>query len=263
MNKLLYIDIVKKNLNNIVIEKKIIKQNINLSTRINILLNKLLKNDKYKIVKKKIHNIINSKNDVLNKILEIHKILITYNIPNIQEENKNHYWISQKLIEIIKKYNYSNDICIADIGGGNGNILNYINNNYDVPSDNLYIIEQKEEWDEKYKYSNKLNYIFWDNNHIDIKDNSLDIIIIMVSLHHMIDITIDNLLINIKRILKHNGLIIIKEHNCCSEQDKLIIDWEHHLYHLLLSNDINEDNTKIYLSRFNIILKYLLDYMFL
>ena len=55
MNKLLYIDIVKKNLNNIVIEKKIIKQNINLSTRINILLNKLLKNDKYKIVKKKIY----------------------------------------------------------------------------------------------------------------------------------------------------------------------------------------------------------------
>ena len=72
----------------------------------------------------------------------------------------------------------------------------------------------------------------------------------MVSLHHMIDITINNILINIKRILKKNGLIIIKEHNCCNNEDKLIIDWEHHLYHLLLSNDVDEINTKKYLNKF-------------
>lgn len=252
MDKLLYVDVVKKNLNNIVIEKKIINIKKTLPIRINQLLNKLLKNEYNKHLNK-IKNLILStdnnlaeNNSLIQVILSIDKLIIenkTYT------SNKNHYWISGQLIKVLQNFNYTSDIKIVDIGGGEGNILNYFNKLYDVPLGNLYIVEQVEDWSEKYVYQNNMNYIFWDNLYINIESDSIDIILIMVSLHHMNDTTIDNLMLNIQRILKKGGIIIIKEHNCKNTDDRIVINWEHHLYHLLMSKNINEENIKEYLDR--------------
>lgn len=249
MDKLLYVDVVKKNLDNIILQKKVIIIKKDLSTRINLLLNKLLKNEYNKNlnkIKTKILNTNETIDDIIYSILYIDSLIKStkYHI-----KNKNYIWTSHQLINIIAKFNYKSDVKIVDIGGGEGNILNYIGKLNQITNNNLYVVEQQKEWAEKYKYSNNINYIFWDNNYINIESNSIDIILIMVSLHHMIDKTIDNLMLNIKRILKKNGLIIIKEHNCITSEDKILINWEHHLYHILMSKNLNEDNLKKYLDQ--------------
>ena len=249
MDKTLYVDVVKKNLNKQLIEKKHIIIKNNLSNRINILLEKLLKDEYTKNITK-IKNIIlhttDSVEDIVESILNISNIITNTKY----HTNKNHNWISNKLIEIFIKFNYNSDINIVDIGGGEGNILNFIGKSYNVSNNNLYIVEQQLDWAEKYQFNNNLNYLFWDNLTINIKDNTIDIILIIVSLHHMTDQTINNLMLNIDRILKPNGLIIIKEHNCIHKDDIKIINWEHHLYHILASKNLNEDNIKKYLENF-------------
>jgi len=251
MDKLLYVDVVKKNLNKQLTEKKHSIIKTNLSTRINALLEKLLKDEYAKNISK-IRNIIlhttESIDDIIISILAISSIITNRKYYS----NKNHSWISSKLIDIFIKFNYTSDINVVDIGGGEGNILNYINKSFNVSNDNLFVIEQKVDWSEKYSFKNNINYLFWDNSNINIESNSIDVILIMVSLHHMDDQTIHNLMLNIYRILKSDGLIIIKEHNCVTNDDIKIIDWEHHLYHILMTPalNLNEDNIKKYLNSF-------------
>ena len=248
MDKLSYVDVVKKNLN-IIIQKKVINIKKNLSTRINQLLNKLLKSEYNKNLNKIKNQIINTKDSIDDIIYSILNIDDLIKPTKIYINNRKHLWISNQLINIISKFNYTSDIKIVDIGGGEGNIINYISKSNNIPNTNLYVVEQQNDWAEKYKYSNNINYLFWDNIYINIESNSIDIILIMVSLHHMTDETIDNLMLNINRILKKDGLIIIKEHNCITTDDRIIINWEHHLYHILMSKNLNEENVKQYLNQ--------------
>ena len=250
MDKLLYVDVVKKNLDTIIIQKKVINTKRKLSTRINQLLNKLFKSEYNTNLSKIKYQIINTKETIDDLIYSILYIDNLIKPSNKFISNKNNIWISNQLINILTKFNYTSDINIVDIGGGEGNIIKYISKIYNIPNKNLYIVEQQNDWSEKYNYNNinDINYIFWDNNYINIESNTVDIILIMVSLHHMLDTTIDNLMQNINRILKHNGLVIIKEHNCITTDDKFIINWEHHLYHILMSKDLNEENTKQYIN---------------
>ena len=251
MHKLLYVDVVKKNLNTKFIEKKQIIYKNNLSNRINRLLDKLLKEENSKNINK-IKNIIIQTDNTMDELI-ISMINISKLITNTKYiYNKNHNWISNKLIELFIKFNYTSNISIVDIGGGEGNILNYLNKSFNVSNNNLYIVEQKQDWAEKYTFNNNINYLFWDNINIDIKEDSIDIILIIVSLHHMNDETIENLMLNVNRILKTNGILIIKEHNCMTTEDIKIIDWEHHLYHILMSlkYDLNEESIEKYLRTF-------------
>ena len=251
MHKLLYVEVVKKNLNINQIERKQIIYKNNLTSRINRLLDKLLKDENSNNINK-IKNIIihtdNSIDELIISIVSINKLITNTKYTY----NKNHIWISDKLIELLIRFNYTSNINIVDIGGGEGNILNYISRSFNIPSNNLFVVEQQQEWAEKYLFKKNINYLFWNNIDIDIKSDSIDIILIMVSLHHMTDNTINSLLLNINRILKSNGLIIIKEHNCKTMEDIKVIDWEHHLYHILMSprNDINEDTIRNYLLTF-------------
>lgn len=255
-NKLTYAEIVKlippSTLFN---NSNILNNKIYYSTKIKSLVYKLFKHEKnnknYTYLIKQLNNLILQSKNNITTILNINKLLIENNINKITE-NRFHEWISNNIIDLIKKYKFDNNIKILDIGGGEGNILNHISINYNIPFCNLYCLEQKE-WCEKYQFKNKINYIFWDNINIDINYN-IDIVLIMVALHHMTDETINNLLLNIKRILKKDGLIIIKEHDCNNDNIKNIVDWEHHLYHIIMNNNIDEENINNYLN--NSIINY-------
>ena len=235
--------------------------NINFSSSIKILLNKLLRyakktNINYNNVIKNINNIIvkttNNSESIIKSIINIDQIITFSDITKLHtlSKNTNHDWVSEKLTEIIKKYHYPNSIKIMDIGGGEGNILQQIGLLHNIPNNNLYCVEQQNDWSENYKYDNNLNYIFWDNEIINVEKKSIDIILIMVALHHMDDQTITNLMNNIKSLLKDDGIIIIKEHDNLNDTTKKIIDWEHHIYHILMTTEINEDNLKTYLNTF-------------
>jgi len=190
--------------------------------------------------KSEIKSLINktNNNDVLlqasmNKISNI----ITKYVKRLQlkrDENRQDFIIS-KIVSFIQSVDptiLQNSLKVADIGGGNGNVLSSLNDIVKGDKSHFICVESKD-WIETYLYDNPITYAFWDNNVVDIADESCDIVFCMVSLHHMTDETIANTLQEIHRILKKGGLFMIKEHDCQSVQVNNLILWEHHLYHLL------------------------------
>ncbi len=150
-------------------------------------------------------------------------------------------FIASKLADYMKKelkVNFSDSTTIVDIGGGNGDVLHELNvvlgkERVNIPKENLICVETKTDWGEEYPFSNKdISYVFWNNNSIKVDTGSADVILCMVSLHHMKDKTLVNTLNEIHRILKPNGVLLIKEHDANTES-RPYIEWEHHLYHIV------------------------------
>ena len=264
MEKVSYLEIVKKAMQNNTTQIKTNKIKTNISSNhehhIKFLIKKMFKflrdNSEYGKIYRQIYKIIIKtkieNEQIINSMLKINQILesnhITKNIKNDKQ------WVADNIINILKSYDINNNSQIIDIGGGEGYMLSSIHTSFEIDKNNLYCVEQLDEWAEKYdfnKYDN-FNYIFWDNKYINIPDNSVDVALIMVTLHHMTDDTLKNLMENLKRIMKNNGLIIIKEHDCINDNIVNIINWEHHLYHILMSSNdmISYDQLDKYLKNF-------------
>ena len=152
----------------------------------------------------------------------------------IEKDDERQDYIVSKILKYIGN---KNGRVFIDIGGGNGNILNKISislskDDPNIIKDNYICVETKTDWIESYDFSNKnIIYKFWDNKKINIPDKIADIILCMVSLHHIKDDILINVFDEIHRIIKPGGLIMIKEHDCIDNYD--IIEWEHNLYHIL------------------------------
>jgi SAM-dependent methyltransferase len=205
---------------------------MNLSVRVEKIVNKIIKNNNIKR---------NIQQTIVNDTTHSTKtFLYLSNLINRQKQTKNDVenrtFVSNKLSHYIRKNHYTEDMKIADIGGGNGQILKELGQSLSLPQTNLYCVEQITPWAEPYAYNNSqfIQYIFWDNKTIPtIEPKSLDVVFVMVTLHHMTDETIHNTMINLIKLVKKGSLLIIKEHDCKSAEDKYVIDWEHHLYHLV------------------------------
>jgi ubiquinone/menaquinone biosynthesis C-methylase UbiE len=196
----------------------------------------LKSNDKIKI-----NNIILETPSDNNKLLiqninKISNIVLKYNLN--KNENRQDY-IIDKIISAVNRMKpeiLNKNIVIADIGGGNGDVLSGINKRTGINGDknNFICVESKTDWVESYPCDNtNIVYKYWNNDTIDIKDNSCDLVLCMVSLHHMNNDTIYNAINEIKRILKEDGLLFVKEHDSDDNQTLQLIEWEHHLYHIL------------------------------
>jgi ubiquinone/menaquinone biosynthesis C-methylase UbiE len=126
---------------------------------------------------------------------------------------------------------------IADFGGGNGNVLSGLNNTYKLDKSRFICVETAHDdgWVESYPFDNtNISYLFWNNDAMGaIPDNHCDVVLCMVSLHHLDDALIEAVLCEIARILKTGGLLLIKEHDCDGDATRALIDWEHHFYHIL------------------------------
>lgn len=219
---------------------------MNFSERIKLLSSKIIK---IKNLSKKVSNYIidNPKIKLEEKLKQISKMIYFIKI------NHDQSFISNQLSNYIFNNYFNPQIKIADLGGGNGDVLKNIGINLHLNKENLYCIEQKQSWAEAYKFSNSdfIKYIFWDNKKISgIKKNSLDVIIIMVSLHHMTDETIKNVFKNINKLAKPNSILIIKEHDSQTIEDKIVINFEHHLYHLIGNKLQTEKEISNYLNNY-------------
>ena len=156
----------------------------------------------------------------------------------VTDENRQEF-IATKILKFIRQNNKKTMITdktrIIDMGGGNGNVLQQMNSmlGFTEKKENFICVETKTDWVETYDYSNKnISYMFWDNESLQIEDNSVDTILCMVSLHHMTDSTIETTLKEINRILKPGGMLLVKEHDA-NEISKKFIVLEHYLYHIM------------------------------
>jgi ubiquinone/menaquinone biosynthesis C-methylase UbiE len=167
-----------------------------------------------------------------------------------KSSNSKQYFIDNLYTLIKRNIIDDDDIHIMDIGGGECKILIGLQNKFNLPNKNIVCVEQKGDWYEKYTYVNDINYIFWDNKTIDMSDNSMDVITILVVLHHMDDKIIRNVVKNAYRLLKKGGIVIIKEHDCSSKKIKKLIDYEHYIYHIIELYNRNTNITQQSLEEF-------------
>jgi ubiquinone/menaquinone biosynthesis C-methylase UbiE len=123
----------------------------------------------------------------------------------------------------------------ADIGGGNGDVLCFLQHHIPASQPSQFAcIETETDWVETYAHNHRnIQYVFWNNHSIPLPDASRDVVLCMVSLHHMNEPTLAHALAEMKRILKPNGLLLLKEHDAKDARTNAFIEWEHHLYHLL------------------------------
>lgn len=183
--------------------------------------------------------IIQSKNNIPQSLQSISRLVTAEFIKSkqIPDENRQDFIVSKILnfIRINTPEILSDHLKIVDIGGGNGNVLQQLNASLGFleKKENFICVETKTDWVESYEFNNKnISYMFWNNHSLQIKDNSIDYILCMVSLHHMTDETIMTTLQEIERILKPGGMLLVKEHDANESSINFIV-WEHYLYHIL------------------------------
>ncbi len=160
-----------------------------------------------------------------------------YQRQSLKRDEHRQDFITEKIINFLNGMRpeiINGNLYIADIGGGNGDVLSLINNSVGGIRENFVCIETETDWVESYSHNHdNILYKFWDNNVIDIPDKSCDVVMCMVSLHHMDENTAINTMKEMKRILKKDGIVLIKEHDSDNLDTHRLIDWEHHLYHIL------------------------------
>ena len=145
------------------------------------------------------------------------------------------------------QYNY------LDLGAGNGYKTKLIAKYLSLNLNNVHCIDFKE-FDQKiYDREKELKFKDLDNHMCELpyEDNSFDFVSSLMVLHHITDDKVLEFTLNqIKRILKHGGYFLIKEHNAMSASDKMLADIEHCMYEIVYNKVPNYKFRKAKYSRY-------------
>ena len=204
------------------------------TTKLDILINKIFRfmttrDQKYV---KDIINMTKSEVGLKANLEKISRLVLNYS--NLKRDETRQYFIVSKIMNFLDSQIVNEQSTIVDIGGGNGNVLSGLKLNLGGAKEQYICVETTSDWVESYEFDKtSCTYVFWDNNSIDVPNESCDLVLCMVSLHHMSDEIISNTLCEIYRILKPTGLLMIKEHDTNNTDANALIHWEHHLYHIL------------------------------
>jgi SAM-dependent methyltransferase len=143
-----------------------------------------------------------------------------------------------------------------DIGCGTGKKAEYIAKELNILPKNTYgadvdsFDEQGTNWNKKAKKCN-INFVpIKENERYPFKNGKFDMISAFMVLHHIPNI--EFALKEVHRLLRKNGLFIIKEHDCYNAADVMLADVEHCMYSLVYSRVPDRDfRHKDYATYFN------------
>jgi ubiquinone/menaquinone biosynthesis C-methylase UbiE len=214
----------------------------------------IMKNLKFSnITEKEVDNILSkyeSDNDIL---FHLNKLRFSKdNNKENKEENDSDMIRGKARVREIKTLFQENDIYLEtnkyskylDIGSGNGIITKTIGNYFKFSFENIYGVEITK-WMEKDHQDNKTaiktSYIVGDILPFD--DNSFELVTCIMSIHHFE--YREKMLNEIERILKPNGLLLVRDHEYdYTKELKDLIDLEHALFATVIHEkmDINQIN---------------------
>lgn len=152
---------------------------------------------------------------------------------------------------------------LVDIGGGRGDMARALGASLQLGRDACVCVEQAAEtavWDSVYDFTvnrEQVTFVPWNwvsiggaVPDIPVPDASADVVLIMVALHHMTPDAANAVVCNARRILRPGGRLLIKEHDIRTNDDRIAVDWEHHLYHLMdaYPEPLTEPGVRAYLS---------------
>lgn len=138
---------------------------------------------------------------------------------------------TEKLLEIIRKCKPRIGINrVLDIGCADGKITSFIGKTLGLNKDQVFGCDVLENDDANDSYT----YSQIKNNDLPYASRSMDLVVAFMSFHHIKHIS--KTLKEIDRILKPNGLLIIREHNCLNNDISTILDVVHGFYTMVWSN---------------------------
>jgi ubiquinone/menaquinone biosynthesis C-methylase UbiE len=156
---------------------------------------------------------------------------------NIIKKNINSNYINkwaysiEQICRKFRKINKNKNIKYLDIGCGSGSKTKLFYKYLDIPKNNVYCTDI-ESWGPYKKYKNiDFNFKLIKNNKLNYDDNTFDIITCILTLHHIEKL--NEFILEIHRILKKNGYLILIEHSIESDYDTYIINIQHMLYSAL------------------------------
>ena len=124
-----------------------------------------------------------------------------------------------------------------DIGCGNCKLTENLGTKLGLKNSNIYGVDlasfaEQNDWDRK---NLKINFeVIKENKKLPFKDNKFSVISLFMVLHHVKNL--DLMFRELYRILKKDGIIIIREHDAYSYADKMLCDIEHILYSNVYTN---------------------------
>jgi len=133
--------------------------------------------------------------------------------------------------------NYEWIFSTLDFGGADGCFASELQKEYQ--QNEVYSLDLKDWLSKHYesKYDNvKYLYADLEDYNIPLQQESIMCITSIQVLHHVPNVK--EVLSEWFRVLSNNGYIMIREHDCCSYEDELLIDLEHLLYEISLRKSV-------------------------
>jgi ubiquinone/menaquinone biosynthesis C-methylase UbiE len=133
-----------------------------------------------------------------------------------------------KKLNIFKGIN--RDAKYLDFGGGVGDVSAGIARNEGYKKENCFVTDiqnwmGKENVDDNSKY---ITYRYLKTNIIPFEDNTFNLITCLQVLHHIPEKM--HTIKELKRVLSKDGILVVREHNSTSVEDRTLIDLEHSLH---------------------------------
>lgn len=230
-------------------------------TKIDILFSKFAKNNAKYIISKIRSNTLKSDDDVINFISKLTK-QIKYKGGNYKSSNyksskninlyKNDWkYMIDYIVLKIQNFINSNKIQYLDVGCGNGHKTKIFGDYLKIEPSNLHGCDIST-WGPY--TSNKdfgFNFSLIKNGSIDYADSTFDIITVILTLHHVEKL--NEFIMEIKRILKLNGLLILIEHNIYDDDEAMLIDVQHLFFGAFVDNDLDFAKNGMYTKCYNMV----------
>jgi ubiquinone/menaquinone biosynthesis C-methylase UbiE len=146
---------------------------------------------------------------------------------------------------------------ILDMGGNVGNIASVLGHKIlKIPTEKITVVDV-ENW-EGQVWVPRTDITFVNYNNISkIPDNSVDLITMFHTLHHIPTKEYGNILKTFHRILTKDGCMVLYEHNCSEKNWAGLIDIEHALFDVVVSKKkIYSTYVKTYYSKYLSIIKW-------
>jgi len=155
-----------------------------------------------------------------------------------------HIW---KMLSKLKKNNIETYL---DYGCGNGEFTKSNAKELQLDMDNVYCTDVVE-----YPSTKSLQFHLIENNMVNLPDNKFDLITIFMVLHHVKEEEQMLVIRNLYKMLKPEGIIILKEHNAPmrypdKESFKKVIDIVHDVYDYVLDAEMSWKDKSDYYSSY-------------
>ena len=121
---------------------------------------------------------------------------------------------------------------LLDFGGGLGGIASRLGEQYQIPKGSC-IVSEIESWyghPRVQVYAN-ITYQTLVSSRLPFSDGQFDTIVCLMVFHHIP--SIPDTLSELRRVMQHGGLLIVREHDAEAEEDARFIDIEHSVYRLV------------------------------